>query len=446
MGPYDCMGEVCSLRIPTVPDPWRIGPTYVVWELTLRCNQACRFCGSRAGAARRNELSTQECRDVIAQLAQMGVREISLHGGEAYLRPDWLEIVRMIRSHGIAASLVTGGRGLDADMARDARAAGISAVSVSVDGLPATHDGLRGVSGSHAAALGAMRHLLDAGVRVGCITQLNQRNFRELPGLTQLLAQYPLYGWQVQLMIPMGRAADHEDLWLQPHDMLELLPKVAEARRRCDQLGIALWAGDNVGYFGPFEHLLRYERSPSGHCGGCGGGVVTLGLEAHGDIKGCSAMGDEADFVGGNVRTSRLREVWDHAPELLHARCFKISDLWGYCRDCYYGNICRAGCVWTAKTLLGKHGNNPYCHHRALEMLRTGQRERLRRTGRAPGEVRDRAWFELTVEEAPSDWASRMRELTERAVADLVGTPHRSPAQVTAAPAAASERAEGVTV
>jgi MoaA/NifB/PqqE/SkfB family radical SAM enzyme len=69
------------------------------------------------------------------------------------------------------------------------------------------------VRGSHAAALGAMRHLLDAGVRVGAITQMNQMNYRELPELTELLAQFPLYGWQVQLMIPMGRAADHEDLW-----------------------------------------------------------------------------------------------------------------------------------------------------------------------------------------------------------------------------------------
>jgi radical SAM protein with 4Fe4S-binding SPASM domain len=439
------MGEIRSLRIPSVPDSWRIGPTYVVWELTLQCNQACRFCGSRAGAARQRELGTEECRDVIAQLAEMGVREIALHGGEAYLRSDWLEIVSMIRSHGIAASLVTGGRGLGAQMAQDARAAGVSAISVSVDGLPATHDALRGVRGSQAAALGAIRHLLDAGVRVGAITQMNQMNYRELPELTELLAQFPLYGWQVQLMIPMGRAADHQDLWLQPYDLLELLPKVAGARRRCDELGIALWAGDNVGYFGPFEHLLRYERSPSAHCGGCGGGVVTLGLEAHGDIKACSAMGDEAVFVGGNVRTSRIREVWDHAPELQHARCFETSDLWGYCRHCYYADICRGGCMWTSRTLVGKHGNNPYCHHRALEMLRLGQRERLRRTASAPGEIRDRALFELMVEEAPSGWASQMRELTERAVAELVGAPHGPPPHKSAVPRAVSEDAEGVT-
>ena len=89
-----------------------------------------------------------------------------------------------------------------------------------------------------------------------------------------------------------------KNLWLQPYDLLELMPIVAATRLRADELGIRLWPGDNLGYFGTFEHLLRHDRSRTGHSGGCGGGILAIGIEAHGDVKGCSAMGSEG-FTGG---------------------------------------------------------------------------------------------------------------------------------------------------
>src|SRR5262245_28219769 len=72
------------------PIDQRWQPTYAVWELTLRCDLACRHCGSRAGRARPDELSTEEALDVVRQLAELGTREVTLIGGEAYLRDDWV--------------------------------------------------------------------------------------------------------------------------------------------------------------------------------------------------------------------------------------------------------------------------------------------------------------------------------------------------------------------
>ena len=102
-------------------------------------------------------------------------------------------------------------------------------------------------------------------------------------------------------MVPMGRAADHEDLWLQPYDLLELMPRMAEARQRCDAIGLKLWPGDNVGYFGPFEHLIRFERTRTGHSGGCG--EVARGREAdeHMSVDAQAVLEHGAeDRVGGD--------------------------------------------------------------------------------------------------------------------------------------------------
>ena len=114
-------------------------PRYVVWELTLKCDLACRHCGSRAGKARASELSLEEARGIVDQLAAMGTFEITFIGGEAYLHPDWLGIVRLAADAGIKCTLTTGARALDPAMAAQARDAGIQAVSVSVDGLEPTH-------------------------------------------------------------------------------------------------------------------------------------------------------------------------------------------------------------------------------------------------------------------------------------------------------------------
>ena len=171
------MAQHITKRLPLVPTD-EARPLFAVWEITLRCDQHCRFCGTRAGKARDDELSTEGALDMVRQLAEMGTVEVALHGGEAYLRDDWLTIVQAIRGHGMDCTMVTGGRGMSQQEAEDAKQAGVNAVSVSVDGTAATHDDLRGLSGSHASAMQALTNLRRAGVAVGCNTQLNRQNFR----------------------------------------------------------------------------------------------------------------------------------------------------------------------------------------------------------------------------------------------------------------------------
>ena len=110
-------------------------PRYVVWELTLRCDHACTHCGSRAGAAREVELTTEQALAVVDQLAAMGTKEVVLIGGEAYLHEGFYEIVRALVARDVSAVMTTGGRALDGEMAQRLRDAGMSRVSVSVDGL-----------------------------------------------------------------------------------------------------------------------------------------------------------------------------------------------------------------------------------------------------------------------------------------------------------------------
>ena len=376
---------------------WR--PIYAVWEITLKCDLACRHCGSRAGQARRDELGTEECLDLVRQMAELGIQEVTLIGGEAYLREDFPDIVREIVRLGMSPSMTTGGRGMSPERARAAKEAGLHGVSVSIDGLEGTHDRLRGVEGSFRSALAALKNLREVGLPVSVNTQINRLSLPELPSVLELLGEYHAHSWQLQLTVPMGRGADEPEVLLQPYDLLELFPLLGALKTRADELGVRVWPGNNIGYFGPYETALR-GTMPQGHMASCGAGRGTLGLEADGSIKGCPSLPTRA-WTGGNIRDAKLVEIWERSKELRYTRDRTVDDLWGYCRTCYYADVCRAGCTWTSFVFFGRAGNNPYCHHRALEFDRIGKRERVQRTALAPGEPFDYGEFQVVVEDKP---------------------------------------------
>lgn len=368
-------------------------PRYVVWELTLKCDLACRHCGSRAGRPRDEELSLEESLDLLGQLNDLGAREITFIGGEAYLYPHWLEVISACAKLGIRPTMTTGARNLDLKTCRAMKEAGMSGVSISVDGLEQTHDELRAVKGSFRSALQSFQNCKEVGIPVFANTQINQRNIHELSELAAVFAEMGIKEWQVQITGPMGRAADRPEWLLQPYDMLELFPMLAEiAEHYKDIFYINL--ANNLGYFGPYEYILR-----ASYWKGCVAGKYVLGIESNGDIKGCPSLPSNP-YVKGNIRQESLRNIWDN--KLDFARNRGTSELWGFCKDCYYAETCQGGCSWTSHTLLGKRGNMPYCYHRADMLAQQGVYEILQQTQRAQGNPFDYGQFELHQRPLPS--------------------------------------------
>jgi radical SAM protein with 4Fe4S-binding SPASM domain len=331
-------------------------------------------------------------------MSKLSVEEVTLIGGEAYLRKDWVDIVRAVRAHGMMCTMTTGGRGLTRTLARSAVEAGVQACSVSIDGVRETHDALRG-RGSYDCAIAAIRHLREAGVRVTANTQINKHTLPQLEAIHEILAVEHVQGWQVQLTAAMGRAADRPELLLDPWQVLELMPTLSRIALRFEETGVRLWPGNNIGYFGPYEAVLR-AHYPQGYRGSCGAGRVTLGIEANGDVKGCPSLPTD-EYVGGNIREHTLADIWERSERLRFTRQRAIEDLWGYCRTCYYAEACLGGCNWTTHVLFGRPGNNPYCHHRALELMKQRRRERLVQTHAAEGRPFDHGLFDIVEEVWP---------------------------------------------
>jgi len=367
----------------------------------MKCDQPCQHCGSRAGHARSEELSTAEVLAVADSLARLGCREVVLIGGEAYLREDIHTIVRHLAGRGLRVGMQTGGRAMHRERARALKESGLGVLGVSVDGTAEIHDVLRGNRGSHAAALRALEAAAEVGLVVTANTQINRLNLHVLPEIARTIRACGVVAWQVQLTVPMGRAADHPEWIVEPWQVVPIIDTLAAIQRdaAAEYSGegrvFDVVAGNNLGYFGPHEMLLRSR--PGGreaHWSGCNAGVSAIGIESDGTVKGCPSL-PTAPYAGGNVRELSLEQIWEHAEAVRFARDRTEEELWGFCRTCYFASHCRAGCSWTAHCTLGRRGNYPFCYHRVKMLERQGVRERIVQRRRAPAEPYDFGLFEL---------------------------------------------------
>jgi Y-X(10)_GDL-associated radical SAM protein len=400
-------------------------PVHVVWELTLACNLRCQHCGSRAGKRRPGELSTAEALEVVESLARLGTREVTLIGGEAFLRKDWLEIVRAIRGHGMYCAMQTGGWAFTPKRLEEAMAAGIQGVGVSIDGLRELHDRVRGVKGAFDNALAVLRRARDAGLNRSVNTQIGAETIPQLRELMDTVIDAGARQWQIQLTVAMGNAVDHDELLLQPYRLHELMPLLAELCDEGARRGFTMIVGNNVGYFGPYEHRLRAVLDEGVHWVGCSAGQTVMGLEADGTVKGCPSL-PTVGYAGGNVRELSVEEIWNTRPEIHFGRLRSTGDLWGFCGSCYYADVCRAGCTWTSHSLLGRPGNNPYCHHRVETLRKEGLRERIRKVEGAGSASFAIGRFEVVTEEIPADGSDapgRVVGTTDRVLVPLLGKP-----------------------
>lgn len=378
-------------------------PIYAVWELTLMCDQPCQHCGSRAGAARAEELSTAKVIEVAESLARLGCKEVALIGGEAYLRKDLPEIIRALVALEIRVVMQTGGRAMTADRAAMLREAGLSCLGVSIDGPREVHDQLRGNEGSHAAAVGALKAARAAGLITSANTQINRLNAHLLEPFAEELQGYGIQSWQVQLTVPMGRAADRPDWILEPWRVVEVIDtlaaiQLAAVREHTDGVPFTVFCGNNLGYFGPHEQAMRSRPGAyEAHWQGCRAGITSIGIESDGTIKACPSL-PTAPYDGGSVKDLTLEEIWQQSERVRFARDRTTDELWGFCKTCYYADECRAGCSWMAHCTLGKRGNNPFCYHRIKALERRGVRERLVLKERAPNVPYDFGRFEIVEE------------------------------------------------
>ena len=330
-------------------------PASVVWETTLRCNMRCMHCGSSAGTIDKDELTTQEGLALCRDLSDLGTRIISLMGGEAFLRDDWLTFARTIRDLGMEVTVMTNGYLLDDAHIAMLRTIDPYAVTVSVDGgTAATHDAIRGSPGSFQHCIDGLDRLTHAGIPSTVITTVQKRNLHELPLLRDRLLNRGV-AWQIQMAVPIGRFPPSE--MLSQEEFYSVALFIASLKKTFSRTEMPVMGAHNFGYCSQvLPNIMLFPWI------GCPAGLSTLGIHSNGDIIGCLSLPHR--FIEGSLRSRPLADLWNDPGLFSYNRGNDRGKMSGPCVGCRKGSLCRGGCLTVSYSVTGKHHGDPYCLRR----------------------------------------------------------------------------------
>ena len=321
-------------------------PICLTWELTYACNLECVHCLSSSGRRDPNELTTEQCKQVLDELRDLQVFYINIGGGEPMVRRDFFEIIEHAVSNGIGVKFSTNGAFIDPENARRLASMDYLDIQISLDGTTAeVNDAVRG-EGSFDTAIRAMENLRDAGFGQFKISVVVTRH--NVDQLDAFKALADSFGAQLRItrLRPAGRGAD---TWNELH------PTNAQQRTIYEWL---LAHGENVLTGDSFFHLNALGESLPG-LNMCGAGRVVCLIDPLGDVYACPFVIHE-DFKAGSILDDGgFTKVWRESALFTELR---EPENPGACSSCGSYDACQGGCM-AAKFFTGLplDGPDPEC-------------------------------------------------------------------------------------
>ncbi|MFP5276665.1 MAG: TIGR04053 family radical SAM/SPASM domain-containing protein [Acidobacteriota bacterium] len=321
-------------------------PFLAIWEVTQACDLACVHCRASAQPDRHpGELSTEEGKSLINQIAALEVPVFVLTGGDPIKRPDLFELIAHARKVGVRVSLTPSATPLlTREVVFRLKEAGLARMAVSMDGASAaTHDAWRGMSGSFARTLDAVRWANEAGLPVQINTTFSRRNIGEIDAIVALMEQLSITLWSVFFLVPTGRGKLNE---LLSAEEFEAVFARLHALSKTASFDIKTTEAQHYRRYLVQQHAVRRRT-----------GVIetpvdklpdTIGRAPRGlnDGKGFVFISHTGEvfpsgflpFTAGNVRNETLASIYRESPLFIELR--DPGKLKGKCGACEFNKIC----------------------------------------------------------------------------------------------------------
>ncbi|MCD6309312.1 MAG: SPASM domain-containing protein, partial [Candidatus Eremiobacteraeota bacterium] len=201
-------------------------------------------------------------------------------------------------------------------------------------------------------------------INTAAVTSICRLNIDELEDIYQILVSCGVNAWQLQLIFVGGRMKKNPELVCPPEDLARILDFLIEKRK--PGIPMIVYPADCLGYF-----TWREEKIRPSPWTGCYAGILGIGIEANGNIKGCLSLEPsllkDNPYVEGNIRQNTLEEIWNKPDAFSYNRKFDKRKARGGCRRCVHLDQCRCGCSATALYATGSRYDNPYCIYRVEE-------------------------------------------------------------------------------
>ena len=349
-----------------------MGPV-VVWNSTRTCNLRCRHCYmSSDGQKYEGELTTEEAKRFIDDLAEFRVPVLLFSGGEPLIRADFFELAEYARDKGVRPTLSTNGTLITREVAQRIKDLGVGYVGISLDGLADVNDMFRGVEGAYQRAMEGIENCVAVGQRVGLRFTINHHNIMELDKIFDFIEEKGINRVCFYHLVYSGRGGQ----------MMDEDVTAEESRRAMDTI---------IARTKDFEArgLKKEILTVDNHCDGvymylkalaegndAGAEQIKKLIGANGGNRSGIAFG-EVDHLGyvhpdqftqhhtfGNVRERKFGDIWQ---DMTHPILAGLKDrkplLKGRCSQCQYLSWCNGNFRTRAEARTGDFWeSDPSCY------------------------------------------------------------------------------------
>jgi radical SAM enzyme (rSAM/lipoprotein system) len=331
--------------------------SYLFWECTHRCNLKCLHCGSDCSSgSKTKDLPFDDFLSAILPLKEAYKPDsitVVISGGEPLMRKDLPDCGRRLRRHGFLWGIVTNGYDYTPEMHGRLLGAGMSSITLSLDGLEGAHNWLRGNSMSFNRAVKALDLIASTKhLTYDVISCVNQKNIYELEKIKEFLIAHKARDWRLFTITPIGRAARNDDLRLSPEQLKYLLDFIVSSRAGSGSIRVTFsceaWLGD-------------YEKKVRDSYFFCRAGINIASVLIDGSISACPNI--DRSFVQGNIYSDSFLDVWNKRFEIMRDRVWTKT---GICKDCKDYRNCSGGPMhlWNEKK-----DNVLTCIHKQLQTV-----------------------------------------------------------------------------
>jgi len=321
----------------------------VVWNMTRRCNLKCVHCYIDAQRDKaEGELTTEEARALIADVASFGAPVFLFSGGEPFMRDDLFELGSYTKSKGLRTVISTNGTMITEDVAEEIKKAGFSYVGISLDGLEETNDKFRESVGAFQKTLQGIRNCQAKGVRVGLRFTINKHNFRDIAGIFDLIEKENIPRACFYHLVYSGRGTSmvKEDLTHQEaRDSMDLIFNRSIALCKKNQDTEILTVDNHADGIYLYLRLLKQDPERAAEVlsllrinGGNKSGIGIANVDNLGNVHADQFW---SHYTFGNVKKRKFSEIWmDETDQLMKNLRNRNGLLKGKCGSCNFKDAC----------------------------------------------------------------------------------------------------------
>ena len=321
----------------------RLRPVSASFEITSYCNLKCYYCYNNIynDKMRIENMKEHEILRVIDDLQSLGIIELIITGGEPFIRPDLLEIIKYIKLNtNIFITLQTNGTLLNEKdiLVLSNLLSKYDTVQISLDGPKEIYESIKG-KGLWDKVIKNIILLKDVGITVTINTVPTKSNINYLDTLAKIVPRVDGFGAS-----PLA-VFNKRDLHLIPDPKLAIdIEKKVE--RILEKRGIRYLGGirgELCQYISTIKNIsfdIKSEKIKNIHCDA---GITKFHIAANGDVYPCVYL-QFPKFLMGNVLREDIEKIWYNWDPSLLKRNLKNT----VCEKCPYISLCKGGCTGMA--------------------------------------------------------------------------------------------------